>query len=156
MSPRPMPPPVKAHADPDLESTAELPVLDAAGAAGALAAADEQHSGTDTWSVPPVARALAEAAAEHGEQLQALSVQLRETQELLANKGERLTQLEAARDEAQEAHANLCGKTVLRCVTVLGRTGLRLAGRLNLDCSAETLAFVLCHDRPLSDVRLGE
>src|ERR1700739_3657906 len=33
---------------------------------------------------------------------------------------------------------------------------LRLAGNLKLDCSAETLAFVLCHDRPLSDVRLGE
>src|SRR5580658_1895309 len=109
MNPRSMPPahaPVKSQ--PDLESTAELPVLDAAGVDDA-ATLEQTHAGTDQWAVPSSVRAALETVADEarGEgKLQSLVKQLRETQELLATRGERLAQLEHARDEARSAHAD--------------------------------------------------
>jgi hypothetical protein len=111
MNPRSMPPAqLSPQPQSDLESTAELPVLDAAGAAEAQAAADAQHGGTDTWVALPGARSAPPAVAEdRGQQdakLLSLTKQLRETQELLATRGERLAQLEHARDDARSAHAD--------------------------------------------------
>lgn len=112
MSLRPMPPalaPASTPAESDLDSTAELPVLDAA--TGAAAPADQAHSSADTWVMPPAPRtalAAAAAAREPGPgdaQLQSLAAKLREAEELLASKSERLRQLERARDEAHAARA---------------------------------------------------
>jgi chromosome segregation ATPase len=112
MSLRPMPPalaPAPAAAESDLDSTAELPVLDAA--TGAAAPADEAYPSTDTWTMPPALRtapAAAAAAREPGPgdaQPHSLAAKLREAEELLASKSERLTQLERARDEAYAARA---------------------------------------------------
>jgi chromosome segregation ATPase len=110
MNLRPVPPPKSARAD-DLESTAELPVLDPAGAAAA--AADTHHTDTDTW-VPPLAGRAPPVAPADGERLrelernlqsvsaslQSVSEQLHDTEQLLVAKDERLQQVERARDEA--------------------------------------------------------
>lgn len=106
------PPPASSHAQSDLDSTAELPVLDPAGAA--VPAADEaQHTRTDTWVMPPGERKLPSGVdADSVRQmeanlqstsaaLQSVSQELHEAQELLAGRGERVAQLERARDEAQ-------------------------------------------------------
>ena len=109
MSLRPMPPalaPASAPAESDLDSTAELPVLDAATGAAAPA-----HSPSDTWVMPSAPRTVPAAAAAPREpgpgdaQLQSLAAKLREAWELLASKSERLTQLERVRDEAHAARA---------------------------------------------------
>jgi predicted nucleic acid-binding Zn-ribbon protein len=110
MNPRSMPPAqLSPQPKSDLDSTAELPVLDAAGVPVAQAPAETQQGGTDTWVVLPGARAAQPVASEDNRpqdaKLLSLSKQLRETQELLATRGERLAQLEHARDEARSAHA---------------------------------------------------
>ncbi len=117
MSLRLSPPTPPPRVESDLDTTAELPVLDPA----AAVAADATHSGSDTWILPPAARAaLASAAAATaapseptagaeelqrlGANLQAVSAKLQEAEQLLASKLERVAQLERARDEAQAAH----------------------------------------------------
>jgi len=123
MSTRPMPPRSAAsQANPDLDSTAELPVLDPPATAAtetptatveiAKPPADDRHAGTDSWPLAPPARtALAVAAARadgrrrHEAELQSRAKELRETQERLAAHGKRLLQLEHARDEALAAQA---------------------------------------------------
>src|SRR5215831_5069852 len=112
MSPRSVsPPPASSHAESDLDSTAELPVLDPAGAAAP--AADEQHIRTDTWVMPPEERKLPAAVDEDSVReleahlhstsnaLQSVSQELHEARELLTGRTERVAQLERARDEAQ-------------------------------------------------------
>ena len=102
-------PPVPERAESDLDSTAELPVLDAA----ASSAQEHPPGRTDTWVMPPTTREALSAAAgvddDEVRQLEAslrsVSLTLRETQELLATRGERLAQLEREREEARAAHA---------------------------------------------------
>jgi len=122
MSSRPRPP-APSRADPDLDTTAELPVLDPAYApddANATltvqvdpGARDEHHAVTDTWAAPPGARAALSAAAasaaagrqEEEAQHDELRAALHEAQERLSSHGKRLVQLERARDEALTAQA---------------------------------------------------
>src|ERR1700733_5724413 len=79
----------------DLESTAELPVLDVADAAG------EHASSTDTWVVPsptgltaPSEPLVDERSTQLETNLRALSDSLKDVEERLTRKGERLTELE--------------------------------------------------------------
>ncbi len=92
----------------DLESTAELPVLDVA--AYEAARGEERSGSTDTWIMPTAARASAAAlvtaaAQEHGTQLEvdlrSLSESLRDVEGRLTRKGERLIELERELAEAQ-------------------------------------------------------
>ena len=123
MSPRPVPPkPASSQAGPDLDSTAELPVLDPAAADTPAAntpnvrvaadAPDDPQATTDTWGLTPAARAAAGAAAASAEErrrqeseLQSRTAALQEAHERLASHGKRLLQLERARDEALTAQA---------------------------------------------------
>ncbi|HYB33784.1 MAG TPA: FHA domain-containing protein [Steroidobacteraceae bacterium] len=104
------PPPTASHAEPDLNSTAELPVLDAA--RSGTAGDEPQHGSTDTWILPPAAREALSAAADQAGQpeasphsaaaaVESLVARLRETQELLAGRTERLQEVEHTRDEAR-------------------------------------------------------
>ena len=102
-----LPPAAPSVAESDLDSTAELPVLEAA-----EYERDAQHSRTDTWLAPRTERAPEPAKSAPPEDarpleasLQAIAANLRETQELLAAKGERLAQVERARDEANADRA---------------------------------------------------
>ena len=94
----------------DLETTAELPVLD-------VAAYEAQHadrlSSTDTWATPapPASPARADDTppiTQHRnrveDDLRALSVSLREFEERLALKGARLSALESELEAARGAH----------------------------------------------------
>lgn len=115
------PPPQSAHAD-ELESTAELPVLDPAVAAAVDA--DLHHTDTDTWVPPLGARTLPSPAASDGERvrelernlqsvslsLQTAGEQLHDTEQLLVAKDERLRQVERARDEALATLAATAGR----------------------------------------------
>ncbi len=98
MSSRSMTPPPAAD-EADLESTAELPVLDPPVAR----AAEEEHSATDTWAVLPALRP--EHDAQLAATLEAVSAELRSAQQLLNSKTDRLIQLERERDEAHAAGA---------------------------------------------------
>jgi chromosome segregation ATPase len=120
MSSRPRPP-EPSRPDPDLERTAELPVLDPAFAPDESAtltvqvpagAADETHAVTDNWPLPAAARAglsnaAASAAARRQEEAEhdARKAALQDAQERLATHGQRVVQLERARDEALSAQA---------------------------------------------------
>jgi chromosome segregation ATPase len=122
--------------DEDLESTAELPVLDVANYEAKLAEEGAGH--TDTWVIPPsVSTALAVAHVSEAApvndaartqlevDLRALSESLREVEERLTRKGERLAQIErelsVARDErvAVERRAES-----LNIALEIARTGL--------------------------------
>ena len=123
MSSRPRPPPASPDAGTDLDSTAELPVLDVATPAASAtttsttvkvqpAGPEDQPTVTDTWAVAPAARAALSAAAasaeEHRRQqleLQSRTKALQEAEERLASHGRRLLQLEQARDEALASQA---------------------------------------------------
>lgn len=98
---------VPTSKDADLETTAELPVLDVAAYEAALA--EERSGSTDTWHMPavsPAAIAAAAAAAaapaiahdERSKQLEidlrSLSESLRDVEGRLTRKGERLAELE--------------------------------------------------------------
>ncbi len=87
------PPPVSPDAD--LESTAELPVLDPPPAVNV----DDEHSSTDTWASFPPLRPEPERHLEAT--LEAMSAELRSAQQLLQAKSDRLLQLEREREEAQ-------------------------------------------------------
>lgn len=87
--------------DADLETTAELPVLDVAVFEANLA--EDRTGSTDTWHMPALqmpagAQAPADTADEHTLQLEvdlrALSASLRDVEERLTRKGERLVELE--------------------------------------------------------------
>jgi hypothetical protein len=107
MSLRPMsPPPVSSHAAPDLDSTAELPILDPAAFEAASAATAQGRS--DTWIMPPEARAAftpMPGAAADGD-----AAQPPELPVLLAERDARLAELEqqlsAARAELAAAAAH--------------------------------------------------
>jgi chromosome segregation ATPase len=101
MSSRSLTPP-PASTDADLETTAELPVLDPP-AAAAAAAAEEAHGATDTWAALPQLRPEDERHLET--KLEALSAELRSAQQLLHNKGDRLRELEREREEARASLA---------------------------------------------------
>jgi len=92
--------------DPDLETTAELPVLDVA--AYEAAVTEERSGSTDTWHMPAL-NAQAAAAAASGAaaiaaaedrslqletDLRALAENLRDVEERLTRRGERLIELE--------------------------------------------------------------
>jgi chromosome segregation ATPase len=96
MSSRSMTPPPASH-NADLDSTAELPVLDPP----AAARADDEHSATDTWVSLPQLRPEHERHLEAT--LEAMSAELRSAQQLLHSKADRLLQLEREREEAQAA-----------------------------------------------------
>lgn len=107
--PRPPSPPEPARVESDLDTTAELPVLDAATAPAADP--EDAHGATGTWIMPPEARAevaaLAHAAdgAHTDAEVHALRSTVGDLQALLAAKDERLTQVERSRDEALAARA---------------------------------------------------
>jgi chromosome segregation ATPase len=83
----------------DLDSTAELPVLDPP----AAAAAAPEHSATDTWAALPQLRPEAQQQLEAT--LERLSAELRVAQQLLQTKGDRIRELEQEREEARAALA---------------------------------------------------
>ncbi len=89
------PPPVTP--DSDLDSTAELPVLDPA----ALQAAEEEHSSTDTWAALPQLRPEHDIPQETT--IEAVSVELRAAHQRLAGQAERLSQLESDREQQRAA-----------------------------------------------------
>ncbi len=83
----------------DLESTAELPVLDVA--AYEAGVPEERLASTDTWVIPPATAATVVASVEDTQQrtqievdLRALSANLREVEERLTRKGQRLIEIE--------------------------------------------------------------
>jgi hypothetical protein len=93
----------------DLESTAELPVLDVA--AYEAGTTEERVSSTDTWVIPASA-AAAMASAVVDEQrthieadLRALSANLREVEERLTRKGQRLIEIENELAESRSERA---------------------------------------------------
>jgi chromosome segregation ATPase len=90
------PPPASGEAD--LESTAELPVLDPVPPAPA-----DEHTSTDTWAALPQLRPDHEQHLE--KTLEAMSGELRSAQQLLNSKADRLSELEREREEARAAHA---------------------------------------------------
>ncbi len=90
------PPPAASQAD--LESTAELPVLDPVPPAVA-----EEHARTDTWASLPQLRPDREQHLE--KTLEVMSAELRVAQQLLNSKADRLSELEREREEARAAHA---------------------------------------------------
>ena len=121
MSSRPRRPPASPPAASDLDSTAELPVLDvpAAAASTPATAAKVAASGTEdplattgTWAHPLAETAASSAAAASGEEqrrqqleLESRTAALREAEQRLASHGRRLLQLEQARDEALASQA---------------------------------------------------
>ena len=91
------PPPASQE---DLDSTAELPVLDPPPAAVTLNP-DDEHSSTDTWALLPALRP--EHDPRRDAALETLAAELRAAQQLLHAKNDRITQLERERDEAHTA-----------------------------------------------------
>jgi hypothetical protein len=77
----------------DLDSTAELPVLDPAG----LQPAEGEHSNTDTWAALPQLRHEHDLPPEAT--LEAVSVELRAAHQRLTSQAERLAQLEKDREQ---------------------------------------------------------
>jgi chromosome segregation ATPase len=107
---QPSPASASPAAEGDLETTAELPVLDVASYEAA------RSSNTDTWVAPsPLARETPEesvpakppAAAKLEVSLHALSDNLREVEERLKRKGERLAEIEKALAQANGERAVL-------------------------------------------------
>src|SRR5277367_2191849 len=91
MSSRSMsPPPVAQNAD--LDSTAELPVLDPA----AVQADQEDHSSTDSWTEFPQLRHDHELPTDTT--IESVSAELRAAHQRLTSQTERLTQLESDRE----------------------------------------------------------
>jgi chromosome segregation ATPase len=98
----------------DLESTAELPVLDVV---AFEAAAEERLGNTDTWIIPPPMVRVADeapgaAAAPTPDlrtqleiDLRTLAANLRDVEERLTRKGERLTEVERALDASRREQA---------------------------------------------------
>ena len=121
MSSRPRPPPALSHAGSDLDSTAELPVLDVAAPAASAttttakfpaAGTEDPLAATDSWALSPAARAALSAAAATAEEQRQQQLELRsrtnalkEAEERLASHAKRLLQLEQARDEALASQA---------------------------------------------------
>src|SRR6516164_15696 len=118
MSSRPRRPPASPRAGSDLDSTAELPVLDvpapaaSTAAATAASATEDPLATTGTWAHPLAEQAASTAAAANGEEqrrirleLESRTVALREAEERLASHAKRLLQLEQARDEALASQA---------------------------------------------------
>ena len=121
MSSRPRPPPASSHAGSDLDSTAELPVLDVAAPAASAttttakfpaAGTEDPLAATDSWALSPAARAALSAAAATAEEQRQQQLELRsrtnalkEAEERLASHAKRLLQLEQARDEALASQA---------------------------------------------------
>ena len=89
------PPPVEEGSD--LDSTAELPVLDPA----ALHAAEEEHSSTDTWAALPQLRHDHDLPQDAT--IEAVAVELRAAHQRLTSQAERLTQLESDREQLRAA-----------------------------------------------------
>jgi chromosome segregation ATPase len=107
---QPSPAPASPAAEGELETTAELPVLDVASYEAA------HSSNTDTWVAPsPLAREALEepapakspVAAKLELSLHALSDNLREVEERLARKGERLAEIEKTLAQANSERAAL-------------------------------------------------
>jgi len=121
MSSRPRRPPASPPAASDLDSTAELPVLEVPAPAASTPAttAKVAASGTGdplattgTWTHPLAEPAASSAAAASGEEqrrqqleLESRTTALREAEQRLASHGKRLLQLEQARDEALASQA---------------------------------------------------
>src|SRR4029077_13431044 len=124
MSLRPLPPEAApSRVESELDTTAELPVLDAATGAPEHVP-EEPHGSTGTWIMPAPARKLGTHAADTGADLLALSARLHDAEELLAGKAERLTQVERARHEALRARA-AADERVAALTTQLGEQQAR-------------------------------
>src|SRR5579862_2200726 len=98
MSSRSMSPPPVTE-DSDLDSTAELPVLDPA----AVHAHEDEHSSTDTWAALPQLRP--EHDLPQDATIEAVSVELRAAHQRLTTQSERLAQLESDREQLRAARA---------------------------------------------------
>jgi predicted nucleic acid-binding Zn-ribbon protein len=127
---------------PDLETTAELPVLDVASAEAAEL--EERLSSTDTWAVPSLA-AVARGDGVLEVQLRALAEQLRDVEERLRVKGARLVELESEIEELRidrkaSAERALAAEEALRAVAASGPSAETLARQL--DERNSTLAAV--------------
>jgi chromosome segregation ATPase len=149
----PSPPPAATAAD--LEITAELPVLD--GADYALAE-NEQRERTDRSPIAapepatPVVAADAEATRQLDSESQAVSAQVREIQERLANKNQRLRQLENAHDEervgraAAEQRAADLNAELAQLQAAAAQSGAQIAELTQARSAADERATQLAHD----------
>jgi chromosome segregation ATPase len=124
--------------DEDLESTAELPVLDVASYEAKLA--EDRNGHSDTWIIPPsvsTAAAVAQVAAEPAApvdqaartqlevDLHSLSESLRDVEGRLTRKGERLAQIERELDMARNERASVEQRAEsLNAALEIARTGL--------------------------------
>jgi chromosome segregation ATPase len=148
MSSRSMSPPPPPSGEADLESTAELPVLDPA----AAPEADEKHTSTDTWAVLPQLHLRSEGERHLEATLEAMSAELRSAQQLLRSKGERLVELERERDEAQAAHAAAAQRAQETATAAQQQQSLEVehaeqAAQLSAEQHAAGLAAELAHLR---------
>jgi FHA domain len=117
----PVLPPVTPQAEVDLDSTAELPVLDPAEMESQEEpneAAEAAHTTSDTWILPPGARVLPPRSAdtatpplvvgseppERWRGPQAAAAKLRDVEQLAATQAEQLRELETSRAQAHAAH----------------------------------------------------
>jgi chromosome segregation ATPase len=115
----------------DLETTAELPVLDVATAESAEL--EERLSSTDSWVVPAIPALRGDGALEN--QLRALAEQLRDVEERLRVKGARLIELESEIDELRidrkaSAERALAAEEALRALAASGPSAESLARQL--------------------------
>lgn len=142
MSLRPLPPELPpSRVESELDTTAELPVLDAATGAPAHVP-DEPHGSSGTWIMPAPARNLGAHAADTGAELLALSARLHDAEELLAGKAERLRQVERARDEALSARA-AADERIAALSTQLGEQQARRAALAAQLAEQQTRAVAL-------------
>jgi chromosome segregation ATPase len=152
------PPPASPEAD--LESTAELPVLDPAVAPEG----HDEHGSTDTWAALPQLRPDSERHLEAT--LEAMSAELRSAQQLLNSKSDRLRDLERERDEAQseataaERRAAELTAAATRQESLGAEQAVRLAeaaqARVNAEQHAAGLAAQLAHLRAGGDAGTRE
>lgn len=148
--------------DPDLEATAELPVLD-------VAAYEERAGSTDTWHMPALPTSASEPAAAPATDarsrqleidLHVLSENLRDVEERLTRKGERLAELErdlaSARAERAAADERAAAELALaqeRARAELAAAEERADARIR---AAEERAYALAAELKAARAELAE
>jgi chromosome segregation ATPase len=149
----------------DLESTAELPVLDVAAYEATMTA--QQATSTDTWVIPasalPSAPTLAAARPGAGEDqriqieadLSALAANLREVEEQLTSKGKRLVQIEQELAESRAERVAVEQRVVaLKAELIATRAGMN-AGEQRLKDSKLNATAQVTREREL-ELQLAE
>ena len=158
-----------ASKDADLETTAELPVLDVAAYEAAIS--EEKSGSTDTWHMPALSAQAAAAAAampassDDGRSMQleidlrSLSENLRDVEGRLTRKGERLAELErelqatrAERIAAEERAVSQIKSAEERAVGLVAAAEARAA---DLVRSAEERSMALSTELGAARVELG-